>query len=103
MLCQMCGKWFKKKKEIAKHMQKKHMHILVPCQRYQDSRHILENQTVPNYVMSFSNRAQRFTGSNYLDVDSPLPPSSSKTKVFTGQNTKSVGVPTEAKLQIGIK
>ena len=29
------------------------------------------NPTVPNYV-GFSNRAQRFTGSNYLDVDSPF-------------------------------
>ena len=27
---------------------------------------------LPRYVMSFSNRAQRFTGSNYLEVDSPL-------------------------------
>ena len=27
---------------------------------------------VANYVIGFSNRAQRFTGSNYLDVDSPL-------------------------------
>ena len=60
------------KKEIAKHMPKKHKHILVPSQRYQDSRHFLQNPTVPNYVIGFSNRAQRFTGSNYLDVDSPF-------------------------------
>ena len=53
-------------------MPKNHKHILVPSQRYQDSRHLLQNPTVPNYVMSFSNRAQIFTGSNYLDVDSPL-------------------------------
>ena len=53
-------------------MQKRHKHILVPSQRYQDSRHLLQNPTDPNYVMSFSNHAQRFTGSNYLDVDSPL-------------------------------
>ena len=37
--------------------------------RFQTS---LQNPTGPNYVMSFSNRAQRFTGSNYLDVDSPF-------------------------------
>ena len=71
LLCQMCGKWFKKKKEITKHMLKRHKHILVPSQRYQDSRHLLQNPTDLNYVMSFSNRAQRFTGSNYLDVDNP--------------------------------
>ena len=45
---------------------------MVPNQRYKDSRHILQNPTGPNYVMSFSNRPQRFTGSNYLDVDSPF-------------------------------
>ena len=63
----MCGKRFKKKKEIAKHMPKKHKHILVHSQRYQDSRHLLQNPTVPNYVIGFSNRAQRFSGYNYLD------------------------------------
>ena len=46
--------------------------ILVPNQRYQDSRHLLKNPKVPRSVMGFSNRTQRFTGSNYLDVDSPL-------------------------------
>ena len=61
-----------KKMEIAKHMQKKHRYILVPSQRYQDSRNLLQNPKVPRNVMGFSNRAQRFTGSNYLDVDSPL-------------------------------
>ena len=61
-----------RKKEIAKHMPKKHKHVLVPSQRYQDSRHLLQNSTVPNYVKGFSNYAQRFTGSKYLDVDSPL-------------------------------
>ena len=43
--------------------------ILVPSQRYQDSRHLLQN---PRSAMGFSNCAQKFTGSNYLDVDSPL-------------------------------
>ena len=52
-------------------MQKKHKYILVPSQNYQDSKQILQNTTDPNYVMSFSNRTQRFTGSNYLRVDSP--------------------------------
>ena len=61
-----------RKKEIAKHMQKRHKHILVPSQRNQDSRHLLQNSTDSNYVMRFSNRAQRFTGYNYLDVDKPL-------------------------------
>ena len=32
----------------------------------------LQNPTFPNYVMGFSNRAKRFTGSIYLNVDSPL-------------------------------
>ena len=64
-------KMFQEKKEITKHMQKRHKHSLVPSQRYQDSWHLLQNPTVVNYVMSFSNRTQRFTGSNYLDA--PLP------------------------------
>ena len=46
--------------------------ISVPSQRYEDSRHLLQNPKVPRSVMGFRNRAQRFTGSNYLDVDSPL-------------------------------
>ena len=46
--------------------------ILVPSQRYQDSRHLLQNNKVSRNVMYFSYRAQRFTGSNYLDVDNPL-------------------------------
>ena len=49
---------------------KKSMNIIsVPNQRYQDSRHLLQNSKVPRSAMGFSNRAQRFTGSNYLDVD----------------------------------
>ena len=54
-----------------KNIYKKSMNIiLVPSQRYEDSRHILQNPLVPRNVMGFSNCAQRFTGSNYLDVDS---------------------------------
>ena len=62
----------RRKKEILKHVQKKHNGILIPSQRYQESRHLLQNPTFPNYVMGFSNRAQRFTWYNYLDVDSPF-------------------------------
>ena len=40
--------------------------ILVPSQRYQDSRHLLQNPKVPRNVMGFSNRAQTFTPLNYL-------------------------------------
>ena len=65
-------KMIQERKEISKHMQKKHNDILVPIQRYQDCRHFLQNPTFPNYVMGFSNHTQIFTGSNYLDVDSPL-------------------------------
>ena len=65
-------KRIQEKKEISKHMQKKHNYILVPSQRYQDCRHLLQNPTFPYYAMGFSNHAQRFTGSNYLDVDSSL-------------------------------
>ena len=67
--------WNKLQDEMAdeKNIYKKSMNfILVPSQRYQDSRHLLKNPKVPRSVMGFSNRAQRFTGSNYLDVDSPL-------------------------------
>ena len=46
--------------------------ILLPSQRYQDSRHLLLNPKVPRNVMGFSNREQRSTEPNYLDVDSPL-------------------------------
>ena len=46
--------------------------LLLPSQRYQDSRHLLQNPKGPRSVMGFSNCEQRFTGSNYFDVDSPL-------------------------------
>ena len=47
-------------------------HILVPGQRYQDSRHLLQNRKVPKNVMGFNNHAQRSTPPYYLDVDNPL-------------------------------
>ena len=68
----MCGKNFKKKHRIAKHAKKKHKHILVPCQRYKDIRHILQNTKVPKNVFGFKNHAQRSTPPYYLDVDSSL-------------------------------
>ena len=40
--------------------------ILVPSQRYPDSRHLLQNPKVLRDVMGFSNRGQRFTLLNYL-------------------------------------
>ena len=78
-------KMIQEKKEIAKHMQKKAQAYLVPCQRYQDSRHLLQNPKLPRNVMGFNNCAQRFTGSNYLDEDSPLRVSEQKKikKAFT--------------------
>ena len=50
-------------------MQIKHKHILVPGQRYQDYRHLLQNPKVPKSVMGFNNHAQRSTPPYYLDVD----------------------------------
>jgi hypothetical protein len=65
-------KMIQEKKEISKYMQQKYNDILVPSQRHQDSRHHLQNPTIPNYVIGFSNRAHKFTGSNDLDEHSPL-------------------------------
>ena len=57
------------------HSQKKHeQYFGSQSDIYQDSRHFLQNPKVPRSIMGFSNRTQRFTGSNYLDVDSPLVP-----------------------------
>ena len=53
-------------------MQIKHKHILVPDQRYQDSRHLLQNTKGSKNVMGFKNHAQRSTPPYYLDVDNPL-------------------------------
>ena len=49
---------------------KKPKHILVPSQRYHDSRHILQNPKVPRNIMGFSHRAQTFTFLNHLSWDS---------------------------------
>ena len=69
---QMCGKYFKRKHRITKHMRIKHKHILFPGRRYQDSRHLLQNPKVSKNVMGFNNHAQRSTSPYYLDVDNPL-------------------------------
>ena len=58
----------RKKGNLKTNAKKKHNDILVPSQRYQDSRHLLQNPTFPSYVTGFSNRTQRFTGSNYLYI-----------------------------------
>ena len=55
---------------MKKHLQKNINIVLGPSQRYLDSRHLLHNPKVPRTVMGFNNRAQIFTGYNYLDVDS---------------------------------
>ena len=68
----MCGKYFKRKHKIAKHMEIKHKHILVPGRRYQDSRHLLQNPKVSKNIMGFNNHAQRSTPPYYLDVDNPF-------------------------------
>ena len=52
--------------------------ILVPSQRYQDFWQLLKNPKVPKIVLGFSNHAQRFTPSYYLDVDNPFRKNSGK-------------------------
>ena len=71
-------KIFQEKKKIAKHMQIKHKHILVPGQRYQDSIHLLQNPKVFKNVMVFNNHAKRSTPPYHLDVDNPLGKGSKK-------------------------
>ena len=68
----MCGKYFKRKHRIAKHMQIKHKHILVPGQRYKDCRHLLQNPKVSKNGLRFNNHAQRSTPPYHLDVDNPF-------------------------------
>ena len=78
----MCVKYFKRKHRIAKHMQRKHTHILVPGQRYQDSRYLLQNPKVPKNVMGFNKHAQISTPPYYLDVDNPLPSTQKQFCIF---------------------
>ena len=53
-------------------MQKRHRLIFDPSQRYQDSRNLSPNPKVSKNNNGFSNHAQRFTTSYYLDVDNPF-------------------------------
>ena len=83
----MCGKYFRRKHWMSKHMQINHKHILVPSWRYQDSIHLLQNPKVPKSVIGFNNHAQRSTPPYYLDVDNPLrsirpPKSQSQSNIF---------------------
>ena len=68
----MCGKYFKRKHRIAKHIQIKHKHILIPGLSYQDSKPILQNLKVSKNVKGFKNHAQRSTPPYYLDIDNPF-------------------------------
>ena len=57
--------------------------ILVPSQRYQDFRQLLQNPKVPQIVLGFSIHAQKFTPPYYLDVDNPFDKNSPKTILKT--------------------
>ena len=61
----------KKKKNYKTHAKKSTIIFFVPSQRYQDYRHLLQNPEVLNYVMGFSNRAQRFNPSQLLELNQP--------------------------------
>ena len=61
--------WKKVQDEMVdeKNIYKKAIHIiLVPSQRYQDSRHLLQNPKIPRNKMGFSNSAKTFTLPNHL-------------------------------------
>ena len=45
---------------------------MVPGQRYQDSRHLLQNPKVSKNIMGFNNHEQKSTPPYYQDVDNPL-------------------------------
>ena len=68
----MRGKYFKRKHRISKHMQINYMYIMVPGQRYEDSRHLLQNPKVFKTIVGFNNHAQRSTPPYYLNVDNPF-------------------------------
>ena len=46
--------------------------LRLPNLRVEHKHYLLQNPKIPKNVMGFSNRAQRFTAPNYLDVDSPF-------------------------------
>ena len=62
----MCGKYFEIKHRIAKHIQIKQKNFLFPDQRYQDSRHLLQNPKDPN--PNPNNHAQRSTPPYYANL-----------------------------------
>ena len=66
--------WKKVQDEIvdAKTFTKKALWLFWFLVKYKDSRHLLQNPIDPRNFMGFRNRAQRFIGSNYLDVGSPF-------------------------------
>ena len=65
------AKYSRRKRNHITHA-KKAQAILGPSQRYQDTRHLLQNPKVPRIVMGFSNCAQPFNPLNYLCSDSPF-------------------------------
>ena len=56
--------------ENENYLQKKINIILVPSQRYQDFRYLLQSLKVPRNLIGYNNYTQRFTHLNYLS--SPL-------------------------------
>ena len=70
--CHMCGKYFMRTREIAKHIGEKANAYFGSQSNISNFRHLLQNPKVPKNIMGFSNHAQRFTAPNDLDVDSPL-------------------------------
>ena len=48
------------------------IHVIIFVKEFRGWREIFWSDKVFRNIIGFSNRAQRFTGSNYLGVDSPL-------------------------------
>ena len=62
----MFGKYFKKKKEYKKNLQKKTQLCFTSCQRYQDSRHILQFLKGSKNVITYINYDQIHNPPKYL-------------------------------------
>ena len=60
------------KNENHKKYAKKHKIFFGSNWSYQDPWHILQNPKLPKNIIGFSSHAQKFTGPNYLDVDSAV-------------------------------
>ena len=57
---------------VHEYIFKKSMNIiLVPSQKYPDSRYLLQHAKAPQFVMDFNNCTQRLTPPYYFDVDNP--------------------------------